>query len=116
MSRIVRMKADPTRKLRWLAVTTESPAHLCVEQRGVAAPICGVRLKRKAKLYNHVSATQRRCKDCHGIDQAMKAARRAQRIAMIMRPFKAIARFFSDQKIAVTLHRDGRREISKEVC
>ncbi len=87
-SRIVRLKADKTRRLRWLAASSEAPAHLCVEQGRIAAPICGARPK---QLFNHVRPGGRRCLDCHALDQAMKAAKRAQRIAAVKNFFKRAA-------------------------
>jgi hypothetical protein len=87
MSRVIIQKRNKTRRMRWLCASSESPAHLCVEQDGTAATLCGARPKR---LFRH--HTTRRCKDCAMLDAVMRSAKRAQLIAKMCRPILPLVR------------------------
>lgn len=70
-SRILRLTGP--KKYRWLAAGWDSPLHLCVEQNGVGATLCGAKPKRLFVT----RPTGLRCQDCIAIDAARQAAKRA---------------------------------------
>lgn len=98
------------KKLRWLAAGWDSPLHLCIEQGGVAATLCGAKPKHLFKT----KPTSTRCQDCARIERARKAVRRAEiRIWLrsIPKRIGAWIRARSPRLIHVTINRDGRMEI-----